>query len=344
MSIARLVSPLSSSFSPASVRRSFAAVHWLFLLPGLGLSLFAADAALPPHPTILTAEYQGKNLPVVGAEKNHPVVIVDGARKALPYTTPLTTDRAAHYLPAKATLTGGITKRYFVEKDNWSGSRAFDATKEQAMDVELSLTAEQDLTDCFLMAVAYELTPPETSDIRDRNYAAISVHEVGTLMAGVTKKIAYGEVAKFPVRYSDRPQPDAPPYTKMRYFWLLFSGGGEVRTDPPAAVSEFFYRRERLLHSLTLTAYLRQNKDKSQPVRPMMMIPPSLENTQGFPANASATLTVGADGTVIEAVLDQQFPADAATVIDTTLKAWLFMPEIKNGKPVPAKVRIPLQF
>lgn len=331
-----------------------AALRWLAILPALGPALLAQETelpafervpALPPHPTVLTAEYHRKNLPVVAAEKDCPVVMVDGVRKVLANTTPLTTERAARYLPAKARLNGGIIKQYTVEIDKVDAPHGFLVPTEERVDVELWLTAEQYLADCFVMYVAYEENPPDSVDLADRNYAVIGVQEVGMLKAGEPKKISYNSRAKFPPRFTDMRQAVLnPQFTKMRYFWLLFSGGGEIQTRPSPVVAEFFHRRESLMHSLARTAWLRKNAGKDQPVKPMMMIPPLLENTEGLPHNASATLTIASDGTVSEVTLDQSIPFDATKVITTTLRAWLFMPAIKNGQPTPAKVRVPLQF
>lgn len=302
--------------------------------------LSADDTPLPPHPTLVYADYKGKILPVVGAEKDSPVVIVDGIRRALPRNTPLLTKRATRYLEASAVLTGGITKRTDVALRGWD-TRVTSAVQAEN---ELSITATESLPDCYLVVIIFELNPPAGTNPADQEYSIIGVQEVGSLEAGNPKSIAFGTEVTFPTRYADKPLALEAKFTVLRTFYLLFSEGKEVRTHPPAYASEFFYRRERLAHRMIVDAWLKVNKAPAVPAEPILKIRPLIDTTEDLPQPASATFTLAADGTVTNVTLDQVFPESVANALTTTLRAWLFRPEIKNGKPVASHVRIPLQL
>jgi len=317
----------------------------VFVVPKVDVDKFK----LPAHPTLLFAEYGKQRLPVVAASKNLPVVVIGGKREILKETTPLLTQRAATYGPASAEMSGGITHDEWLQlppsRSDGLGGATRSATQ---FDLTLTFTAAQDLEDCYLVLIGFDVE--SLLDAETPDSSTISVREIGSLKAGEPKTLNFTARVIFPLKFANgdpwKKQIGAGQFkfTVMPLVWQLFSGGVQVKTKVSEYAPLFFYHRERMAHHAAVKAWRQENRKGNQPVRPVLQIPPLLESTAGFPAEATATLSIAADGTVTQVVLDQAFPDPAKEVLTTTLGAWLFLPAIKNGVAVPVRIRVPLEF
>jgi hypothetical protein len=316
----------------------------------LAVACHAADILPPPHPTAVYAEYKGQKHLVVAAERDKPVILVDGKRVSLPNDTPLFTERTPGYSGIKATFTNERPVKQAIKRDRYNTIGAFD---EKTVDI----STDQDLRDCFLVIIHFEeeylMTDEQLEQSRKKNAEIfhdrpvsrpqIHVHQIPDLKAKQSTTVTFSSVISIDPRYTNLPGAVGVGF-KTFIIHPLFSEGREIRTNLPEIAATYFYHREKLLHQALLRQWIKQAGKADQPLKPVLQIPPLLDSTEGFPPNASATLSIAGDGTVSEAILDAEFPPDAAKILQNTLRAWLFLPKLKGGMPVPARVKVPLKF
>jgi hypothetical protein len=118
----------------------------------------------------------------------------------------------------------------------------------------------------------------------------------------------------------------------------------EIGAHPAPEVAAFYHDRERAAQLLAVAAWRKGNAGQSRPAQPFLQIPPLFDGTVPLPQSSDVTLQIDAEGKVTDVLLPPSFPAAAADTLDTTLRAWLFLPALKQGAPVPSRVRLPLNF
>ena len=105
-----------------------------------------------------------------------------------------------------------------------------------------------------------------------------------------------------------------------------------------------FQRREQVIHAASVKRWVEKNRSASQPVQPLLQIPPLLASTADIPHEVTATLTISPAGTVSDVELSRRLPDPADETVRTTLNAWLFLPKIQDGVATTARVTVPLNF
>ena len=311
---------------------------WLAVLSTNLPGLHAQSSPLPAHPTLLYAEYKGAQLPVVAASGEKPVVIIDGKRRTLPASTPLRTERAARYHPVNVVLDVRTLKRTPVHLRDMGGQQL----SAQELKFSVTATADQVVPDAFLVMLCYDADAlndpslPASSSLR--------VRELGTLRPGTPTHLEFETRVVFPLRYASKPLAMGAEYIVMEMFWQVFSQGAEVRSDVSDKVAAFYHHREKSAQQIALAAWRRENATGNRPAQPLLQIPPLLEFPVATPTSVTATLSIAADGAVSEVSLDGSLPAEVQTMLSRTLRAWLFLPAIKDGIPIPTRVRIPLNL
>lgn len=303
-------------------------------LSAVSTAFGAEEVKLPPHPTLVYAQSQL----VIAADNHQPVIDGGGKHIVLSENTPLATERTAGYLPG---VTADVKVAQLSTRPVTLDALGDRKLKGQESECTFTLTPSADLQNCFLLSVSYDkdsLHDPEVSDS-----SSISVVEVGNLTAGKPFQKTVKLNVVFPERYTDKPLAMGPSYINMQTFWLLFSNGTEVDTGRSSIAAKFFYHRERMAHLMAVKAWKNAHASDSQPPRPILQIPPLLKDTAGLPAT-NVTLTVGPDGLVSDVKLDPALPKDPAEILETTFRAWLFLPAIKNGVATSTRLRMPLQF
>ena len=309
---------------------------WKFgpVVGGIFLTTFgwAAPLPAPAHPTGLMADHTGQPQTVVAVEKEDPCIIADGRRLRLRGNIPLTTERMDRYASGTATLDAlrvdglqVISAMSEFDVDKFTPG----ATIGGYVEFSATITATSDLADCYIALVVFE-----TAFLKDDTHppkAQIRVRQLADLVAG----------RPTPVKFSTSPFLGR---EKTSTLVLLFSAGREVRTNFSALGDQYFYRRERVIHAAAVRSFLAQNSGADREVQPLLMMPPQFAATTGFPADATADLTVTPDGTVMHVSLDRTFAPNAEENILRTLGAWLFLPKIKAGTPVLTHVHVPLRF
>jgi hypothetical protein len=296
-----------------------------------------ADHPLPPHPTLLLAETRSGPLPVVAAEDNRPVVVIEGARRALPVSTRLIAERGARYPAVLAAVETRVLKRTPVIMSELSGRR----TTAVEFTVEALVRCDQDLPDCYLVILSYDSVC--VSDLDRDPASSLRVREVGALRAGEPRRITVEFRVTDPERVPARSATAVGSVTRMETCFQLFSGGVEVGTPPPTEAAAFYHSRERAALRLAIEAWKKGNLRTTRPAQPFLQIPPLLGSAT-LPASGAATLRIAADGTVTEVSLDPAIPDTAVGPLTSTLQAWLFLPALKDGVPAASRARLPLTF
>ena len=301
---------------------------------GLFLATFgwAAPLTAPAHPTVLMAEHDGKPQAVVAVEKEEPCIIAGGRRLRLRGNIPLTTERVERYAAGTATLDAMrveglqlISAASELDVDKFTPG----ATIGGYVEFSATITTTSDLADCYVALVVFE-----SAFLKDDTHppkAQIRVRQLPDLLAG----------RPTPVKFSTSPFLGR---EKTSAFVLLFSAGREVRTNVSSLGDQYFYRRERVIHAAAVRHWLEQNPGASRPAQPLLLMPPQFASTEGFPADATADLTITPDGTVLHVSLDRTFTPSTEENILRTLGAWLFLPKITGGAPVLTHVLVPLRF
>lgn len=301
---------------------------------GLALSLAHADTAIPPHPTGLFAEYRGQRYPVVGVEKEDPVVRIDGKKKRLRGNVPISSDRMPRYGEGKAELSEVkteilqlVTTTFGTDVEQVKSNRG--ATVGGYVEFSSVITPREDLADCFIALIAFD--QGFQSGYNDQPNAQIRLRQIQNLPAGKATRIQFSSTPFLSGKH-------------MQIFVLLFAGGDEIATNTMSGAWPYFQKRERLVHASAVKQWLKENAAGNRPAQPILQIPPLFESTQGFPADAAAVLVVAPDGTVADISLRGELPAPAERVLTDTLGAWLFLPRIQDGAAETSRVTVPLKF
>lgn len=336
--------------------RSIGVVAGIFALLLVAVS-DAAERALPRHPTLLYAEYDGERHLVIAADGKKPVIAPKGKRVTLPSDTELFTERASTYGSYSARLEEMkpgvptvISRGFFMpgaprEYSGLEWVHTFD------------LVSDQDIPDCYTAVITFNkeflMGEDEREEYRRSLFelrprpvmpAQIRVQQIGDLRAGVSRSVSLTVNYLTAPIYVNSLAGAMKEEDPIHFLLPLFSGGHEIRTANIGDMPGFFRKREQVAHSKLKNLWLEQNRGTSRPLRPMLQIPPLFDSTEGLPAEIVAILTIEPDGTVSEVVLDRELPEGAAQILTNTLYAWLFLPKLENGTPVASKVGVPLKF
>lgn len=297
------------------------------------LPLLALDA--PAHPTLLTAEYRGRTVPVVAVEKETAIALVDGQRRKLSARTPLRTDRVPDFGPGRATVALGqlsnlqlVTAATEIDVEKVVGTPG--ATLGGYMEFAATVTADRDLTDCYVALVSF--LSGFVAGAVDKPDAQIRLRQIPDLAAGRPTEVKFST------------EPFLGDARQRTVVVLLFSGAEEIYTGSNTMAWRYFQRREQVLHRAALAAWLGRAAGRDAPPAPALQFPPLFTQSAALPAGIEAELAVGADGEVGSVALPDGLAADVRDTLERTLRAWRFYPKLVGGQPVPARVRVPLRF
>jgi hypothetical protein len=300
------------------------------------------DARWPAHPTLLFTKRWGQRYPVVAVEKNAPVVLIDGQRKTLSDSAPLFTQLAEDYFPERVKSGNHID----IGKRTWlQAPQGGTATEAREYTGEITLQSETDIPDCYALITLFDTGAID--DPLGPDFRKTVLVEIGTLRAHETRVVPLSMKVRMALHYSNGDP--SKKYTDpgvTSVFSQVFSRGVEIRTGDlgELGVSQYFFVREAVEHADAVEAWVKENRKTDRGAAPYVVTPLQAGMSFGLPKEASAILSVNADGKVTQVVLEQAFPAEAVTNLTNCLKLWLFLPAIKHGSPAPTKIRIPLEF
>lgn len=308
------------------------------LLFVLGVALASGLHASAPHPSLLTVKFHDQMLPVVKVIGTDPVVLVDGAEKRIRTEPIYLVQRADHFLPGYVTARhvqfGGTELKVAATQDAALTDHNATPTGRRfgVSYFEGRFTARPAITGGFVVLVVYSPTAMAAGP-SDEGQTQVIVHELPDLPAGQEVEVKISAAL-----------PDG--QANQTYFFQVFDGHGrEVVTSASDLAWKYYALRDRLKLAGVRAQYLEKFHGADHAAVPAVMARPVFSQGAKPPqGEASAMITVSADGVVTNVdVRGVEDPAARADIANA-LGGWLFLPQLKGGVPVGTKLQVPLEF
>jgi hypothetical protein len=293
----------------------------------------------PLHPTIITTDYKGKAYPVVAVSAEVPEIEVEGKLRKLNSKPSYLTPRAAGFAPGFVTF----KDQKASSKVMMTGTRAMGMgpTGTNALpggaisgggEYECTLVSSENHTDCYVAVLFYR---PGDGGSPLPGWTAIAFRQIGDLVAGRETKVAIN--SSYVV----------PPGVWANYFSMVFTKGMEIRSDQSELSAKFFRPTEMAVHGAMLARYREQNPGADRPASAYLRFNPELPpgvDPRSLPPTITAKFSVTETGEIDDLEIDQVLDVKVDHEIRRALDGWLFMPRLKNGYPVRARITVPLSF
>ncbi len=317
--------------------RGARAAHLLGALV-LSTSAFAADWHLDPsetplHPTVLTADYEGKSYPVIAAASEAAEIEVSGKLRKLGASGQFQPHMGAAYAAGFITFksNSASTRTRTLEYHFQNGATVPGGILDIDADYTCSLVSSVAQGGCYLAVIFFKTDPAGEPDLKT---VAIGFSEIGNLPAGalVQVKIRRGYI----------------PVSGGNYYCLpmVFTRGREIRSDQCELIARFFRSQYVASHAKILDRYQKQYPSADKPPVAYLRYPPVLPD--GVEARTlpkiNATFRVLETGEIDSLQLDEGLDPRVAQAIRRALNGWLFLPRLKAGVPVETLMRLPLAF
>ena len=297
---------------------------------------FAAGMPPPLHPTLIYGDYKGQSLPVLGVSGETPQVKVDGKKRGLSTgrRAKFEPRRGAQYAPGELELRdmrASSSKTELVlmfETGNVSGG-----TLRAGSDFSATVIPSQDYSDCYVAIIFFDQGFLEGS--ASAPGAFVQFERIKDLVGGKPNQI------RLNFSYVETEG------RRLGFFPLFFTAGLEIRTAQCELIAQFFHRMEQARHDRIVAAYCEANPSKTAPVEAYLKIPPIfLDPTvlEGAPPKAEVSFMVNEDGRMESLQFEKPVPPEVSAVLRRTLNSWLFLPRLKEGRPMRTMVRVPLQL
>ncbi|MFI5356856.1 MAG: hypothetical protein ACHQ4G_05950 [Opitutales bacterium] len=307
------------------LRRCFLSVAGLVASPFL--------FATAPHPTVLTVQYQDDFVPVVRVVDTDPVIMLKGEEKRLTTTPTYLAERAPEFSPENAVLilSGAVSSTEVKAGSESSSDEPQGAMGYGARYFETTLQARETLRGGFIVVtlVAKDSMKPGAKFYRP----SLMVHALPDLPAGKTVRVNFGADAS-------GGQAQVQPIVQ-----IFDQNGQEVLTNQLKSAWEFYAFVEHAKQKHALEMYLAKFAHKNHAIMPLVMVRPVFP--PGFtPAEkkVDAVMDVNVDGLVAAVTVEHVENELAREALHNALNGWLFLPQLKDGTPVPSRVKVPLQF
>jgi hypothetical protein len=316
---------------------------------GLGLLCFCLSAATlvqakwiseqgappPLHPTIIEGSYKGKLMPIVAVSGESPRVEVDGKlkRPSGRLSDRYTPARGAYFAPgslAMKDLKGSASKTNLVLMFS-DGGEVSGGTLSARSDFSATVTPTQDYADVYIAIIFFDQGYLEGT--AESPGATVQFSAIKPLVGGRENKV------KLVFGYQDFGE------RRTGFFPLFFTHGIEIKSDQCEMIARFFRRREDSLHRAILQGYLAKHSGESLGLVPYLKIPPLLPDGTDYgalPRSISPSFMVNEEGRVESLQLQRGLPADVAYELGRTLRGWLFLPRLANGRPARTMVTLPI--
>jgi hypothetical protein len=295
---------------------------------------------LPPplHPTVIFGQNKGKSEPIVAVRGESPQIMVDGKLKSLPW------GKDVHYMPMRAAgfAPGSIALRK-MEANSFktklvlmfsTGGEVDGGTLNAGSNFSATLIPTQDYKDCFAAIVIFDQDYLE--DKTDQHNAFVQFEKVPDLIGGKENKI------KLHFGFINTEE------RRLGYFPLFFTAGREIRTDQCETTARFFRKMELTRHQMLLKGYLEKNAaTPALALQPYLRVPPIFTEPAilaDAPDKVGVSFLVNEEGQMENLQFESPLPNDVSVVLRRTLNGWLFLPRIKDGRPMRSVVRMPLEL
>lgn len=289
----------------------------------------------PLHPTIIEGSYKGKLLPIVDVSGESPRVEVDGKlkRPSGRFSDRYSPARGAYFAPgslAMKDLQGSASKTNLVLMFS-DGGQVSGGTLSARSDFSATVTPTQDYKDVYIAIIFFDQGYLEGTS--DSPGATVQFSAIKPLVGGRENKV------KLTFGFQDFGE------RRTGFFPLFFTHGIEIKSDQCEMIARFFRRREDSLHRSILQGYLEKHTGESLGLVPYLKIPPLLPEGTDFnalPRSISPSFMVNEEGRVESLQLQRGLPDNVAYELGRTLRGWLFLPRIKDGRPMRTMVTVPM--
>ncbi len=304
----------------------------------LGVVLAGSLRASAPHPSVLTVKYRDQMLPVVKVIGTDPVVMVDGAEKRIRTEPSYLVQRADGYGPGRVTArhvtAAGTELKIVASQDELQDGPGYGSSGPRfgTSYFEGRFTSRETLSGGFVVIVFYSpLTLGFSSN--EMSLTEVVVHDLPVLPAGQEVDVKLSAAI-----------PNGQP--NLTFFFQIFDGHGrEIVTNAMEPAWKYYAQRDRLKLVGVRTQYLEKFRGADHAAVPAVMARPVFREGVKTPqGEASALITVSADGVVTQVEVRGVEDTAARDDIANALGGWLFLPQLKGGVPVATKLQVPLEF
>ena len=306
-------------------------------LPVIFTLLASAVFAYAPHPTVVTVAYKGKMVPVVSMQGTNPIIVVKGEKKRIRTEPTYVFDRASAYADnriefSKLSLDGASDQYIYITSDDVDADLVPGGLGSGVTYIEATLKSEKALKGGFVAIVIYSLENL-TEPASRYNRTEIIVRELPDLPAGQDVEF------KFRSKLYDGG-------IGARYFVQTFNHEGrEIPSNVMSKSWRYYSLRDREQLKSILSNYVEKNSGADRGVVPVVMPKPFLPKDTVPPESPlEAILEISAEGLVTKVNLIGLAHGALHSAIADALEGWLFLPRLEGGKPVAAKVQVPIKF
>lgn len=288
------------------------------------LGLIISTTALlaqAPHPTVLRVKHGNQMLPVVRVKGDDPYVMMDGNETLIRSTPVYFLERADEYSDNFVeTPPGAMSGRMAMQVLGGHGTGG--GVINGSISINITMKARKTIRHGFLTFAMLSFLG------RD-----IIVHELPDLPAG----------QEVPVKLEVHSLPSLP--NPIVFSQIFDERGLEVPTSDMTLAWDYYSQRDRANWAKSVADYQNQHENMNHQAVPVYTPSPSLGPDIETPkGDIVATLSVSADGTVSQVDVGPIEDESARSSVSQTLSGWLFLPKLKSGRPVPTKIKVPLQF
>lgn len=286
----------------------------------------------PLHPTAVTANHGGKVVPVVGVTGTKPLVDLEG-KTVEAAATGFGFVRMPSYAPGLVTVRDQYVVPLKDELRDANGMVILDIPNNYpSSEYSAKLTPQLDYPAAFIVVVVFdrgflEGGPALAPGVFFKELGPLSANETTEIKVNVGK---YSEDAR----------------ARLAMFPLIFVGGREVRTNIAEFPAAYFRRLELSRHGNIVANYVAKNAGADKGLQPYVRVAPifSAADHAGttLPPKVNVRLAVGEDGIVSQADVQGELPEGVKTELERAMRGWLFLPQLKAGKPTAIKAAVPI--
>ncbi len=294
----------------------------LFL--GILALLYSKVSAVAPHPTLVTAQYKDMLLPVIKVKKLTPIVIVKGKEKKLKFNR--------FYIPQR---TDGFSDGY-IEIHSMKNAIRHGANRSSGTSHGGVVYFDAVITSQRTMSGGYALLA--ASNVKSRADDATFINT--SFIARELPKLTAGQETTFSFA-ANLENADTSP---MDFFVQFFdSNGREILTNKVEKAWKYYALLEKVQHHEALEKYLLMSVGKDLQAFPVVHPKPVFPEGTVVPEDATAIMTISPEG-YADGVITRGLSDALNEAAIQALEGWLFMPQLKAGKPVASRVQVPIVF
>ena len=293
----------------------------------------ALSQQLPDRPAAVVTQYKETWRPVVSADGNSPVIIVNENRITLSSGADVMLTLSDHYGSGFVTISDAYTSDFAVTNDPDTAATQPNEMAATSEVLRANLQADADISNAYVLLIRY--SPNQRQDSQPS--LAVVLHSVGNITSA-TQTSLYVVLPKF--------GHDA----ELEWSILVFADGRQIRSTGMGKVLPGYFDRvetRALQKRIAERAIQGTNAPASAPIAVFRKMPlnlPSSITSAYLGTIVKVELRVGADGHVFGVKPLGVSNAALWDALNRGFADWLFLPQMKDGVAVPGSVVIPLQL